>query len=118
MAEFDYIITAVFTANYDYTGYNSLLEVIDDFRDFIKREMWAESALIYTVTTTEKSVYATAQFSRLEFAVYELDFLQECMDEFSNFSFADLFADVQIAQVDRQGGQGLNVLDVHIQQKK
>ena len=118
MAEFDYIITVVFTANYDYTGYNSLLEVIDDFRDFIKREMWASSSLAYLVTSTEKCVYATAQFSRLEFAVYELDFLQECMDEFSNFSFADLFADVQIEQVNRQTGQVFNVLNVHIQQKK
>lgn len=118
MAEFDYIITAVFTANYDYTGYDSLFEVIDDFRSFIKREMWAESALVYSATDGEKRVYATAKFSRLEFAVYELDFLQECIDEFSNFSFADLFADVQIAQVNTTTGDVFNVLGVHIQQGK
>lgn len=118
MAVFDYIVSVVFTANYDCTGYESLFEVIDDFRAFIKREMWAESALVYSATDDEKHMYATAKFTRLEFAVYELDFLQECLDEFSNFSFAELFADVQIAQVNATTGEVFNVLGVHIQAQK
>lgn len=112
MNNIKYQIMVNYCANYDYTGYNSLAEVVDDFRDFVKRESWSKFRMQFSAD--KERPFSRGTFLELENAVFELDFLQECINDFGNFSFADFGAEVSITEINTETGKEFQMLNVFI----
>lgn len=115
MARFQYHMTVFYTSNYDYTSYDRLDEVVYDFTQFVREHMARDFKMKFGATDFE--AISKAVFSTIDDAIDELDFLQECMDAFHDYSFADLFADVLISRRDTTANTFHTMLELHLRQK-